>query len=70
MQKMGKWELMCKSNMALRRFRVLRPNWSLEGESLSFRHLRFGKGDEWVILLHEIRSLSDQEEKGRRKKRK
>ena len=27
-------------------------------------------GDEWVILLHEIKSLSDQEEEGRRKKRK
>ena len=28
------------------------------------------KGDEWMILLHEIKSLSDQEEEGRRKKRK
>ena len=27
-------------------------------------------GDEWVILLHEIKSSSDQEEEGRRKKRK
>ena len=28
------------------------------------------KGDEWVILLHEFRSLSDQEEEGRRRKKK